>query len=658
MRDFTVYFLTLTLGVSIFYIFNSIESQQAIMDITTNQSNSLHMLGQIMSSFSILVAVILGFLIIYANRYLLKRRKKEFGIYLTLGMERRRISRILVFETIFVGALALVAGSVLGILLSQGMAVITTRLLGAGITTFQFIFSWEALQKAILYFGLTFLLVMIFNVIMIRRQKLIDLIYADRHNERFKAPRLAISVIIFIAALVCLAVAYYLILDRGIFMIPTLWSAIAFGVIGTFLFFFSLSGFLLELMQRMKRVYFKNLNMFVLRQINSKINTTYISITLVCLMLFASISTLSSGVGLARAVNADIARGTPFDATLSLNPEYDFDDSTYGPYPPEGIDIAALARDRVDLDRFTRDYQAIRYYGGDPSDPSLKTVVGTSVEFEVSYLKLSDYNRISAMQGLSPLILNHGEYALASTTGNEEWLSQVKDMAAGHSLTVDGMQVSLNPSHVFNHALEVSSNTNSNLVMVVPDALLESAPVKRDVLILQYRDPAAESVIMDSLASIGILGVDPILQTKTEVINQNSTIITTVTYLAVYLGMIFLVASATVLAIAQLSESSDNARRYKLLHKLGTETPLINRAIFTQILIYFGVPLALAIVHSIVGINVAADAIGSLGATDILASSIVAALVIIAIYGGYFLITYFGSRSVVHREFLHHESDT
>ncbi|MDR0397750.1 MAG: ABC transporter permease [Candidatus Nomurabacteria bacterium] len=663
-RDFTVYFLTLTLGVSLFYVFNSIDSQQSIMSLTSGQSSALVMLNQIMSNFSILISVILGLLIIYANRYLLRRRKKEFGVYMTLGMERSQISRILVLETVFIGLIALVAGSALGVVLSQGMAVVTANLLGAGIASFKFIFSLAALRSTVLFFGLTFLLIMIFNVVMVRRQKLIDLIYAARRNERFKLPHLGRSVLLFILSLACIGSAYYLVADNGILMVPVLWSAVALGVVGTFLFFFSLSGFFLKLLQQTKKVYFSGLNMFVLRQINSKINTTYVSMTMVCLMLFVAICTLSSGMGLARAMSAATAKSTPYDASFSIDERYtltsDNEIHIDKEYPAAGVDIMALAKERGVSLKFAKDYATVRYYTAEPNMVEVTKVSGRAVSLKNIYIQLSDYNRLLELQGIKPLALKTGEYAVSSVTPyGKELIDTMGDRLYEQTITLQDKRLSLNKSRVFFHTLETSSNEENVLAVVVPDGLLVGAPAARDVLNIQYKNPNVEPQAVANLNKFGdISQLSAGFETKAQVVEATGSITATLAYLAVYLGVVFLIAAATVLAIAQLSEASDNVRRYRLLHKVGTDDKMINRAVFAQILVYFGVPLTLALVHAVVGISIVSNLFSTFQGMKIMGSSLVAALIIIAIYGGYFMATYFGSKSVITREYAKRESET
>ena len=270
-RDYAIYFLTLMFGVCIFYVFNSIDGQKAMMVITESEETGIETLQMIMSYISIFVSVILGFLIVYANRFLVLRRKKELGIYQVLGMEKGQISRILSIETLLVAIASLAVGLALGILVSQGFALLTASLFEVKLADFRFVFSLSATLKAILYFGISFVLVIAFNRITIGRQKLLDLLYADRKNEKFRMQRLALSVVVFIASIACLGTAYYLIEKHGAQIYDELLiAAIILGIIGTFLFFFSLSGFFLKVVQQNKKLYLNGLNMFVLRQMQQR----------------------------------------------------------------------------------------------------------------------------------------------------------------------------------------------------------------------------------------------------------------------------------------------------------------------------------------------------------------------------------------------------
>ena len=150
LKDYTIYFLTLVFGVCIFYTFNSIESQRVMMDLNDMQAAAFQLTDIVMAVASVFISFVLGFLIVYANNYLIKRRKKEFGIYMTLGMENKQLSRLIFVETMLIGFISLVVGIGLGVLLSQGLSIFTAQLFKVNLVNFTFVFSKISFIKKIL----------------------------------------------------------------------------------------------------------------------------------------------------------------------------------------------------------------------------------------------------------------------------------------------------------------------------------------------------------------------------------------------------------------------------------------------------------------------------------------------------------------------------
>jgi len=171
-KDYLIYFFTLILGVAIFYVFNSIDGQNIMVTMSKSTSEAFHMINKVLSSVSVFVSFVLGFLIIYASSFLMKRRNREFGIYMTLGMSKGRISKILFFETLSIGAISLVIGLGIGIALSQIMSIVVANMFDADMSKFTFTFSSSAMVKTIIYFSIMYIIVMIFNTIQVSRCKL------------------------------------------------------------------------------------------------------------------------------------------------------------------------------------------------------------------------------------------------------------------------------------------------------------------------------------------------------------------------------------------------------------------------------------------------------------------------------------------------------
>lgn len=664
-RDYAIYFLTLMFGVCIFYVFNSIESQQSMMALTESQLNTLRILREILNIVSVFVSVILGFLIVYANRFLIRRRKKELGIYQLLGMGKGRISQILIIETVAVAALSLACGLMLGVFVSQGFAVLTAFLFEVKLTEFKFIFSSSATVKAIVYFGISFIFVILFNNIEIGRQKLIDLIYADRKNEKFKTPHLVLSVILFILSAVCLVTAYNLIIKNGLFIIDEqFWISIALGVIGTFLFFFSLSGFFLKVIQQSKRVYFKGLNMFVLRQLNSKINTAYVSLSMVCLMLFLSICALASGMGISQSLTSEMEYLNPYDATCyAYLREEIYDEETNEYLESVNIELNLtdeFNRTEIPADSYAKEITEVKIYNPE---------TGSAILLDDGYygydiISMSDYNKLMEMQGKAPVSFADNEFILSCI--DEAMTDKCLDYFNANKFEIGGTEMSLKSAD--NTVLYNLRSKHDGVTLILPDKLAINHEVRTNMLVVNYISSQQERprqeyhrLFKDACQQVWDnikksvnerMNVSYSIRSSCRIDNfeENKSLSLTIAYLAVYLGIVFLIISAVVLAITQLSEASDNMARYELLRKLGTDAGMINKALFLQIAVYFLVPLILAVIHSVIGIKVASNVVLVIGKRNVLRDSIFAAAVIIIIYGGYFLATYFGSKRIVNKE--------
>lgn len=147
IRDYSIYFFTLILGVAVFYIFNAIETQSAMLEVSRTKENILQIMNSILEGVSLVISFILGYLIVYASSFMLKRRKKEFGIYLILGMKKRQVAGILWLETVFMGMISLAAGLIIGIGLSQFMSLLVSNLFEADVSAFRFVVSAKAVGK-------------------------------------------------------------------------------------------------------------------------------------------------------------------------------------------------------------------------------------------------------------------------------------------------------------------------------------------------------------------------------------------------------------------------------------------------------------------------------------------------------------------------------
>ena len=680
-KDYAIYFLTLVLGVAIFYMFNSLDSQEAMLQVSNSTRDIIKLMISMLGYVSVFVAVVLGLLIVYANNFLINRRKKEFGIYMTLGMGKRQISKIIILETIFVGIISLIVGLVIGIFASQFMSVLVAKMFEADMSNFQFVFSKTACIKTCVYFAVMYIAVMFFNTMTVSRYKLINLLNATKKNEKVKIKNPIISIIVFIGASCLLGYAYWKVTGdvHSLITADKLLPPILMGIIGTILVFWSLSGFILRVVQSIKNIYLKGTNMFVLRQINSKINTTVISMSVICLMLFMTISILSSSLSLRNTMQRELVEMTPVD--LNLYKTVNLPES----YMKYGKEVKTTEAQRADsritiqetlknngLDMtLLKDVIEIPIYAtndltmGDFLKNKLQSI---KLEFPMlafetaeEIVKISDYNKIASLYGIEQYELKENEYiVLCDFDGIETIRDRV--LADENILEIAGKEYKSKYNECKSGFIMMStSHTNTGIILVPDSCNLTDDMKEKQFLVANFNANTDEekqeieeifrsndSVLIQNLNENG-LEIDGM--TKISIIESSVGVATIVTFIAIYLGIIFLIASSAILALKQLTESSDNKQRYTILRKIGCDEKMINKSLFRQIAIFFGVPLILAIIHSVFGIQFAIELMSGLASKEDLLPSAVATIIIIGIiYGAYFMATYFGSKNIIKEE--------
>ncbi|WP_416187829.1 ABC transporter permease [Clostridium perfringens] len=654
-KNYVIYFLTLIFGICIFYTFNSIESQSVMMELNEQKQSAFMMAEQLIGYFSVFIAFVLGFLIVYANNYLIKRRKKEFGIYMTLGMENGSLSKMIFLETLFIGAISLGIGVVLGIMLSQALSVLTAYMFQVDLTKFQFVFSPLGFKRTVLCFSIIYLVVLIFNFISVRKIKLIDLLTASKRNEKPTIKNLWVSVILFLVSVGILGIAYYKVIHDGIDFASfnALGLPILLGCIGTFIFFYSLTGFFLKVIQGNKKFYLRDLNMFVMKQISSKINTTFVSLSFICLMLFLAICTFSGGLGINRAINADLKDLTKFDVTFWSNSGENIENLL----KEKNIDISNIAKEDSNMVMYDSEVKYSNFLSKEGMT-AMKNYFPVANDNDILVIGENGYNNTLKLLGKEPVNLKENQYlAVGNIDEMKKWVNESLENG-----NIDQMKKLVNKSSENGKKINISGKTlepankkyeNINLynftmkgdilIFVVKDSLLEGLkPVSsRFNMMLKDNSNTKEELesIRDQLVESQVYSI-----TKKEIYDNAAGLGATMAYLGIYLGLIFIITSAVVLAIQQLTESTDNVERYRLLKEIGVDQKMINKAIFTQVGVYFMLPLSLAIVHSIVGLKISSTIVGVFGNASIMPNIIITAIIFVIIYGGYFLATYLGAK--------------
>lgn len=716
-RDYLVYLLTLTLGVTVFYAFNTISMQVDIAGI--DEKGLAQVMGSMLGDLTYFLAGVMAFLMVYANNFIMKRRKKEFGLYQVLGMGRGRVATIMALETVIVSVGAFVAGIVLGVGLSQLMTFFTASLFKTQIANFHFFFSVHAFNLTLVCMLVMFVLTLLLNLRAVRRTKLIELMGAERRNESIKTRNPWIAIAIFVVGVVLVGVAYYRLLRDGFPLTATdskLQEAMnQFGIttamvtVGTFALFWGLSGMLIKLLQSLRGVYWRGLNMFTVRQLAAKVNTVCFSMGVIAMLLFLAITSVTCGMSIANVMNENLERCNPVDVsqtyvyytpdTLDYYKEYinpsEADrmvlaDSTVDLYsawhgdPWHGdrkgksadnndetgkkVDIADVAGEHVQIDS----YLSYPLGGSDPSvTPSEmcktmgeklpKAFGGSNADMTgLSVTPASQYNKLRQMMGKEPVHIGHDQYLLTCDMGGELVDMYTKYMAGGHTLTLGGHELkpAADKSDEDTAAIANSAMGSNGGTVVVADELLSQLNLQpySSSLLVNYKQgmdttEADESIKYTLLDNLLVDGKEPgswgIFITRSEMYTQAAQMNGLISYLAIYIGFVLVVACAAILSIQQLSNVADGSRSYRVLAQIGCEDRQICHSVMAQQAVFFLFPLAVGLAHSFVALKVIIELVSIFGNMSIGGTVGLTCAIFLAAYGGYFLVTYLMSAGMV-----------
>lgn len=709
-RDCLVYLLTLTLGVTVFYAFNTVSMQVDIAGIKEQGLSEL--MGSMLGYLTYFLAGVMAFLMVYANNFIMKRRKKEFGLYQVLGMGRGRVATIMALETVIVSVGAFVAGIVLGVGLSQLMTFFTASLFKTQIANFHFFFSVHAFNLTLACMLVMFVLTLLLNLRAVRRTKLIELMGAERRNESIKTRNPWIAIAIFAVGAVLVGVAYYRLLRDGFPLTATdtkLQEAMnQFGIttamvtVGTFALFWGLSGMLIKLLQGLRSVYWRGLNMFTVRQLSAKVNTVCFSMGVIAMILFLAITSVTCGMSIANVMNENLERYNPVDVsqtyvyytpeTLDYYKEYvnpseadrmvlaDATVDLYAAWHGERksadnndeagkkVNIADVAGEHVQIDS----YLSYTLGGSDPSvtagemckamgEKLPKALEGSNADAMDLYVTpASQYNKLRQMMGEEPVSIGRDQYLLTCDMGGELGDLYTKYMAGGHALTLGGHELkpATDKSDEDTAAIANSAMGSNPGTVVVADELLSQLNLQpySSNLLVNYKQgtdttEADESIKYTLLDNLLVDGKEPgswgVFITRSEMYTQAAQMNGMISYLAIYIGFVLVVACAAILSIQQLSNVADGSRSYRVLAQIGCDDRQIRHSVMAQQAVFFLFPLAVGLAHSFVALKVIIEMVSTFGDMSIGGTVGLTCAIFLAAYGGYFLVTYLMSAGMV-----------
>ena len=649
LRDYLIYFLTLMISVSLFYAFNSISDQPAFSEMGMTRTLLYDQLGILLSALSVLIAIVLAFLIIYANQFLLKRRKKELGIYMMLGMKKGRISRIFAGATFCVGVIALAVGLILGFILSQGVSLIALKLFAIELDKYQLVFSMGAFRQTVICFALIFFLVMLFNVWSVSSVQLIDLLTASRKNERLKSQNRVLPALMFLLSILCIGIAGVLFYKNGILPSRENMSFQIAGlalVFGTILLFYSFAAVFIQFIRSNKGFYLKGLNTFLVRQIGSKIRTNYFVMTVVCGLLTITICAVSIGASTALAMNKLSQAATPYDLTVFSDVSIDGDSDITDYLATCDVQMSDYAKNMEQISVYDADMTYTDLFAG--QDLNLWPIDEAVPQSRVSVISISDFNRALAMQGKEPVALNDGEYLLnCNYEGTYQYVSEA--LRTHSELSVGGVTLQRASDEVLQETYVMTSvGNNDRGTLIVPDSVVTTLSKDVNALLVQYKEETNPDEVLQKMIPIGLDETHGYRYSEKNMLyDMFYGINALVTFICCYVGLIFLLICAAMLALKQLTETTDNIYRYGLLQKLGAKQQQINRTLLVQTGVFFAVPLIVAGLYSILLIGKGMEIVEEFMNIHIATNVGLTIILFLIVYGSYFIATYLSCKRMV-----------
>lgn len=317
-----------------------------------------------------------------------------------------------------------------------------------------------------------------------------------------------------------------------------------------------------------------------------------------------------------------------------------------------GFDTDKYFKDVLEFDIYASNDILVRDTLGDYYAEVSKQFPYLAYDAAESFIKVSDYNKVAKLYGLDQIHLDSNEYVIIADF--DSWIDiRNQSLEKGTPINLNGFTLTPKYDECKDGFIYMASNHINTGIFIVPDEVLEGVPRESELLVANYKANTDEErqEIEDMIVATGnsayASNTDIEASTKLSLYEGSIGLGAMITFIGLYLGIVFLIASAAILALKELSESTDNKERFRMLRKIGTDEKMLNRALFRQIGIFFIFPLVLAVIHSIFGIKFCTYILETFGKGELVKSIIMTAGIIVFIYGGYFLITYFASKNII-----------
>lgn len=624
--NYLIYFVSMIFSIVIYFTFTSIRYNEQVLDV----SSKMVKLGSVFKASAIIIAIFVAIFIWYSNSFFTRKRKKEIGLYSLMGLKKNQIGRMLFYENILMGALALAIGIVLGGLLSKLFVMLLFSLMGLTIDV-KFAISSKAVLNTTITFAILFFITSIHGYTIIYRFKLIDLFKAESTGE--KAPKaskiLAILSIIFILG----GYKIYLDIFDSDFQLRLLLTLV-FVVIGTYLFFSSFVVFVVKLKKKNKKHFYNGINMIGVSQLAYRIKGNSRTLATIAILSATTLTAMGVSTSLSYSLKVDTETSNPF-SYVSFVSDKNFDKEVQN----------IMKKHPKNKLMGSVEVNPLKATGSVPNMMKSKTFNDPGRDSTYSIISESKFNEIAKLRNLDYEInlKSADEVVLFDQSYFETFMNSYTNKI----LTLKGANGDKKLKIVDFKTYPLIYNSPIATSIVVKDEVYKSLYNEKDAFYVKVyktdneRNSKALTEELVKLANNYKVEESDINVSGSSLLNYYSAyrsglaVSGLLIFISSFLGLVFLLATGSIIFFKQLSEASDDKERYTLLKKIGITKKEIKRSISKQLLFVFLLPLVLGIAHSLVAVS-ALKVVLKINLLIPLSTSIAAYIVI---YMFYYLLT-------------------
>ena len=583
LRDYIIYFVTLTLTAALMYSFLTLGFSPDILAMTENMS----ILTTGILILSVLIAFMSSFVIGYAIRFMLGQRKKEFAAYELMGMEVKTVRNLFLVENGIIGGVAFLLGTLAGTGLSGLLNQVVQNIFEIP-HTYRVLFSFRAWGMTLFFFILMYGFGMFRAAKVIRRQKVIDLLYDNQKNEEIRFQSLHRSVLTGLLSVAAM-IAGVILLEKGLH-IQTNEALLYFGgaclliLVGVYELHRNIPVLLYQFAKRNPHRKYREENLFFLGQIGRRIQSSGRTMAVVAILLTISLATMFLGLTMGAGYKANMEAYYPYDAGVAID----------APLTKNSMDsVLSFVDERCKVE------DSVTYY--------LYAVPDEAIEA----LSLSDYNHLREILGLSPVSINNNEFFVHCDTWN--YMDDIRQrLEQQPEITLNGQTLTVAETPILTEPMEQYQMAGTNgYVLVLPDEAVSQLSGEKLRLVMKLEDggyPELRSELRQFLNSgTWLPDIQPGQELPERVtmgvtvkawgVANSLTGFTTISFCGLYLSIIFIILSCSVLAFEQLSAIDKNQKNYAVIDRMGVsaqkQASLVRKELSTVFLIPLFFPIVL-----------------------------------------------------------------